>query len=128
MSEQIVLSGTIAVSTGETWEEKCPYNGEVTELVIHFPGGCNALVDVAFGIGTKQITPRVGFIALDGATPHWRYEPTNPVKMNDVIWVKVENTDTVSTYTITAVVTIKITEESVIKDKSMPKLAVLAKA
>jgi len=69
-TEVIQFQQTLAALQGVQLGDFSPITGRIVQVTFHFPPGCNALVDVAFGIrNTKQVCPATGFIALDAATP-----------------------------------------------------------
>jgi len=43
--------------------------GKITQVMFHFPPGCNALVDLRLEKGKQPFYPRQGYLALDNATP-----------------------------------------------------------
>lgn len=104
---QIVLSESVAVLTESTYEIKCPYDGYITDVTFHWPSGCNGLVDVAFGYGSTQLTPRTGYIALSGTTQKWNIREKHFVKTRELLWQKVRNTDAANAHTITVIVTVE---------------------
>jgi len=104
---QIVLSQAVAASTESTYNVKAPFSGLIKDVTIHWPSGCNGLVDVAFGYGSIQLTPRTGYIALSAVTPKWDTDDKHWVKIRELLWLKVRNTDAANSHTITAVVTIE---------------------
>ncbi|MDD5547101.1 MAG: hypothetical protein PHO67_08125 [Candidatus Omnitrophica bacterium] len=83
-----------------------PYPGKVRKILRHWPAGCNALVDVAVGIGNKRILPETGFVALNDATPV--FDNLNiPVAQEENIWVDMQNGDAINPHTITVTVTVE---------------------
>ena len=84
------------------------YNGNITQILRHWPNGCNALVDVAVGYEGESILPNNGYVSLNDVTviTAGLHEPIN--KDNN-IWVEIANADAVHTHTITLTVT--VTEE-----------------
>jgi len=83
-------------------EDTVPFKGYIKEIKIHWPDGCNALVDVRVGRGAEQFCPREGFLALNDATP--QYEFNIPVHEGDDIWVEMINTDGGNPHNITVTV------------------------
>lgn len=105
-TEQIAISQTLEPLTGIRIERQIPIKGTITSVVLHYPEGCNALVDVRVGHGTKQLCPATGVVALDAATP---VIPTSEkVLLNEVLWAVLENADFVNPHTITVMVTIEV--------------------
>ena len=104
-TEQVVISQVLPPMTGIRIERPIPVNGTITSIVLHFPGGCNALVDVSVGHGVKQMCPSTGVIALDAATP---MIPTSErVETSEVLWAVIANGDMVNPHTITVIATIE---------------------
>jgi len=88
---------TVASGKGVILSENSPLTGKVISIIIHFPGGCNSLVEIICYINQLQILPLQGFIALDDDTV------TFPVKRavdgKDKLRVKIENKDTTNSHT-----------------------------
>ena len=95
--EQIPFIYTLAVAgavgSGITLTEKAPFNGYVKEITIDWPGGCNNLVDVMVGHNVGQFCPREGWLALNNATPTYKFEYSINVKEGEAIWVRMQNRD-----------------------------------
>lgn len=100
--EQIPFTFNLAALQGVTLEEPAPFAGYIKEVNIHWPGGCNALVDVMVGHNIKQFCPREGYLALNDVTPTYLFNVE--VKEGDVIWVEIRNTDGVNPHNITVTV------------------------
>jgi hypothetical protein len=77
--------------------------GEVVQVTFHFPAGCNALVDIAFGIGGRQILPTTGVLSLNDATPSFYIK--EKVKRGAVLWVQMANGDAVNPHNVSVVAT-----------------------
>lgn len=75
--------------------------GKIESVIMHFPPGVNALVDVTVLSNGTQIIPDKGFIALDDATV--TFHPDHPVNVGDNITVNVENTDDTNSHTISVI-------------------------
>lgn len=104
-TEQLIIMHTVPALTGVRLEGVIPISGTITSIVPHFPLGCNALVEVALGHGTKQLLPSAGVIALDAATP--MIPVSERVKEQEVLWATLDNTDGVNPHTISLIVTIE---------------------
>lgn len=102
-TEQIVFRETLAALQGVRIEEYAPFTGRITSAMFHFPNGCNALVDVAFGHGSKQILPNTGSLALNNATPVFPISVA--VKESDVLWVTMKNGDAINPHTPSVTIT-----------------------
>jgi len=89
-----------------------PIKGIINSCILHFPPGCNALVECFLNVGTVQILPypttgtgtgNVG-IALDSTTQSFNI--TYAVDKNDPIELRVINHDDTEGHTISAVLMI----------------------
>lgn len=93
-----------AASTSATDRQKCPLTGRITQILLHFPAGCNALVRTKVLHNGLSILPTDDWIALDDTTPIY---PMNwPVNITDYLDVVIENTDAVFAHTLTITITI----------------------
>lgn len=100
--EQIPFAYNLSALEGVTLTEKAPFSGYITQVTIHWPDGCNALVDVRIGHGTKQFCPDDGYLALNDATPTYPFNEW--VSDNEEIWVEMRNTDGGNSHAITATI------------------------
>ena len=73
------------------WKDR-PYTAQITNLIRHWPNGCNGLVGVTVGIGQQQIWPESGVLALNDATIFQEYGGI-PIPPGNQIWVDVQNAD-----------------------------------
>ena len=88
-----------------------PDTGIINSAIIHFPSGCDQLVEVLIYLGTKQILPtpvpgqgaQVG-IALDDTTQS--FDIRHPIERNDPVQVVVLNHDNTYPHTISVIVLI----------------------
>ena len=103
--EQIPFAYNLAALQGVTLEETAPFDGYIKEVTVHWPPGCNALVDVRVGHGTKQFCPREGFLALDDTTVTYPFDIE--VKMGDPIWAEMNNGDSGNPHNITVTVMVE---------------------
>ena len=104
-TDHVRFQQTVPALTGVTLADVVPVTGKVTQITVHFPNGCNALVDVAVKVKNQQILPVSGFIALnDTTTP---FPASTDVKANDDLFVQVNNGDGANPHTITVVVSIE---------------------
>lgn len=102
---QLNFRKSIAALT-ETFEIKRSLEtGAIKEIVVHFPPGCNALVEIKVWHGSTQILPEKGGIALDGATPTFSIE--KPIKLGDSIRVEWVNHDNIYEHTVSIIVNIE---------------------
>lgn len=76
-------------TSGAMLTENAPFPGYIKQVSIHWPAGCNALVDVRVGHGVKQFCPDEGFLALDGFTPTYPFSEW--VDDHEEIWVEMRN-------------------------------------
>lgn len=103
--DEINIRQTVAAATGIRVEEPIPYDCYIVQILRHWPPGCIALVDVAVGLNTRQLFPMDGFVALDSTTPIVR-DLQIRAKINDRLWVQINNTDAVNPHTITVTATL----------------------
>jgi len=82
--------------------EYTPFSGYIKEVSIHWPDGCNHIVDVRVGHGTKQFCPDEGYLALNDVTPTYPFNEW--VNDHEEIWVEMINGDSENTHVITVVV------------------------
>jgi hypothetical protein len=59
---------TVLAATQTVVAADCPVDGLITNITLHFPNGCNALVELSCFVNQEQILPVSGFIALNDAT------------------------------------------------------------
>lgn len=110
---QIDLSKEVPPATGYQWFEnrkKVPFDGMITQITLHFPSGCNGLVEVRIGVdhkdgGLKWICPIEGFIALDNTTQ--TYMISYPVRKGDYICAEIYNYDDTYSHKVGIIITIR---------------------
>lgn len=82
-----------------------PLTGQLTEIKLYFPDGCNEFVLVRAGMRQEQLVPVVGFIAMNDKAP------TFPVRREIVygerLWAEVQNGDALNPHTPTIVFTVR---------------------
>ena len=76
--------------------------GTIKNIIVHFPPGCNALIEIKVFHGSTQILPEKDGIALDDASPTFIIEKA--VKAGDPIRVEWINHDSVYSHTISVIV------------------------
>lgn len=83
---------TVAGATETILFEYSPVSGKVNSITLHFPDGCNQLVEITCYINQEPVLPIVGdFIALNNATKD--FVINRPVRKDDKLRVKIANTD-----------------------------------
>lgn len=103
---QVQFQWVVPALNGVRLQDFSPVTGRITQVTVHFPGGCNALVQIAFGrSGTRQVVPSTGFIALDNATPAFPVD--EPVYENEPLYVIIQNGDAVNPHTPSVIVNIE---------------------
>jgi len=106
--EQIPFSCTLTPAgtptSGAVLTEAAPFSGYIVDATIHWPAGCNALVDVRVGHGVKQFCPNEGFLALDNCTP--KYDFNEWIDANEEVWVEMRNASAFP-HSITVTVTLE---------------------
>jgi len=104
-TEQIQFRQTLAPQQAVRLIDTVPIDGKITSVTVHFPPGCLAAVDIAFGYQTRQIIPFEGFLALDDATPV--FPVSEMVKRYDTIWCVMQNGDPIWPHTPSVIVTME---------------------
>jgi hypothetical protein len=100
--KQFVFKHTVDPLQGITDHERIAMLKTVKTITIHWPDGCDALVDVAVGYSQdKRLLPEEGYLALNNATPTWS---VNKETDSDTLWVEIRNGDSVNSHTISVVV------------------------
>ncbi len=89
--EQLSFSFNLLAGAGVTLAEFAPFSGHIKEVSIHWPDGCDGLLDIRVCHGTVQFCPDEGFLALNEATPTYRFN--EPVVDHEEIWVEMGNAD-----------------------------------
>ena len=102
---QVTFKQTLAALTGDRFFYTCPWNALNTNITMHFPDGCNALVDVAVGHSDKQTYPRTNFIALNDASPV--FIVSELISDKEPIWVEIRNADGGGPHTISVILTLQ---------------------
>lgn len=106
-SEQINIRYDCPASTGVVLRWEIRKDGWLTDGFMHFPPGCNALVQVRMMLETGgrriEVTPiQNQFIALDDA--NYAYPIDIEVKMRDAVVVEINNYDAVNPHQISVIV------------------------
>lgn len=104
-TEQIQFTQTLTPLQGVRLTDSVPIDGKMTSITVHFPPGCVAAVEIAFGYQTRQIIPFEGFLALDAATPV--FPVSELVKRNEELWCVMRNGDPINNHTPAVIVTIQ---------------------
>jgi len=99
---QLNFRKTVQPLTEEYEVKPSPVTGIIKQVTIHFPPGCNSLVEVKVFHGSKQIVPEKGGVALDDATPSFILE--EKVNLGDSIRVDYVNHDDTYDHTISVIV------------------------
>ncbi|MBA7611771.1 hypothetical protein ES703_19000 [subsurface metagenome] len=85
--------------------ELAPFSGYIKQVSPHWPEGCNALVQIRVGHGTKQFCPDEGYLALNDVTPTYPFSEW--VNDQTELWVELINGDSDNTHAITVVLTLQ---------------------
>lgn len=108
VTRQVPFKYTVTALTGIRLEEDCEVSGYIIQVLFHYPDGCNALVDLAFGVEQKWVCPSTPdtYIALNNFTPLWSFpEGVVKVKKGDKLWAQMANGDAVNDHTMSVVAT-----------------------
>ncbi|MHA1812875.1 MAG: hypothetical protein ACTSYX_05500 [Candidatus Thorarchaeota archaeon] len=103
--EQIPFAYDVPALGGVTLVETPPFSGYIRYVTIHWPDGCNALVDVRIGHGSRQFCPNDGYLALNDATPTYQFNEY--VAQDEEIWVEIRNGDAVNSHAVSVTLTIE---------------------
>ncbi|MDP3064638.1 MAG: hypothetical protein Q8O40_15755 [Chloroflexota bacterium] len=109
--ELVRFQRNVAVLTGVVLGDRSPIAGRAFNVQIHWPNGCNGLVNVAVSHGGKQFCPRNGFLALNDALA--TYEVDEALALYEPLEVEIQNTDAVNAHQITVVIFIKMAQTPV---------------
>jgi len=107
-TKEIVLSYAVLPTAVVRISDVSLFDGNIVQVLRHWPNGCNALVDVAVGYESESIMPSSGYVALNDTTIITT-GLKEPIQKNNEIWAELANRDSVNTHTIT--VTVTVTEE-----------------
>lgn len=93
-TRQVPFSETLPPLQGVLMEEPCPLTGEIVEVTMHWPDGCNGLVDLQFGHGEVSLFPskKGEYLALNDATPTYS-NLKELVSKGDRLWAELRNGD-----------------------------------
>lgn len=80
--------------------------GKVTQVMFHFPPGCNGLVEMRLSKDEKPFYPVQGYLALDDATPV-RQNVDIECYEREPFTLEVLNRDAINPHTPTCTVTIR---------------------
>lgn len=104
--QEIPFQQLLAPGQAVRLAQPMPFPGVVFKILRHWPAGCNALVDVAVGVGNRRVLPESGFVALNDATPVFD-GLSIPAGQGEQLWVELANTDALNNHTITVTFTIR---------------------
>ena len=86
--------------------EEAPLTGKITRALIHFPAGCNALVEVEVWHKRKKILPSTRYgVVLDNTTQP--FELDEEINIGDAIEVITKNHDNTYDHTIVVIVEVR---------------------
>ena len=108
VTKQVPFKYAATALTGVRLEETCAVSGYIIQVLFHYPDGCAALVNVAFGVEQNWVCPSTPstYIALNNATPIWSLpEGVVKVKRGDKLWAIIDNGDSINPHTISVVAT-----------------------
>ncbi|MDO9581061.1 MAG: hypothetical protein Q7J06_10940 [Bacteroidales bacterium] len=93
ITREVVLSVTVQPLTGTRVARPSPLTGRITQIVRHWPDGCDSLVDLAVGHKDTWLLPSAtdNYIALNDATPVVTLN--EPIEKNEELWMIVRNGD-----------------------------------
>lgn len=103
-TRQVRFRVLVPPTIGVVLQAPIPLNGRITEVTYHFPPGANQLVQMALRYGATRISPIVGFISLDDATPV--FYVSQPCRTGEDLFLTIQNTDLLIPHTVSCVVTV----------------------
>ena len=106
VTREVNLRASVQPLTGTRVARPSPLTGKIVQLILHWPDGCDALVDVAIGHKDTWILPHEvdTYIALNDATPVLTVD--EPIEKGEMAWMILRNTDGVNPHAISCTVTI----------------------
>ncbi len=106
-TRQVVYSLDLEPLQGVDMEEPCPLTGEIKEVTMAFPEGCNGIVQLQFGHKDIAMFPakKGEYVALNDATPSWR-NLREPVVKGETLWAELRNGDAVNFHKPSCLITI----------------------
>lgn len=107
ITRQVPLRVTAEPLQGVKISDASPLTGRITSVAFHFPDGCNALVEVAFGHKDTWVMPSKvdTFMALNDATPV--FIANEPITKGEELWMVVRNGDEDNDHSISVIPTIR---------------------
>lgn len=97
----IVVEDTLDPATGVEFLEEIERAGTLLSVLLHWPDGCDGLVEITLFHITEQILPRKGtVIALNDTTQEFPLR--RPVDVGDELLLRVENSDGINPHHISA--------------------------
>ena len=107
---QLNFRQTVLPSTGYKQTQSYFRAGKVTQLIFHFPPGCNGLVDMVLLKDEQPFYPLSGTLALDNATPVIYVDADCYAK--EPFTLIVSNRDSANSHSPTCTVSIRFTKPS----------------
>ena len=106
VTREVNLRVSVQPLTGTRVDKPSPLTGKIVQLILHWPDGCDALVDVAIGHKDTWVLPNEidTYIALNDATPVLTVD--EPIEKGEEIWMILRNTDGANVHAISCTVTI----------------------
>ncbi len=106
VTKQVSLRATVPLLQGARVSDVSPLTGTITQIMCHWPDGCNALVEIAFGHKDTWVMPAKvdTFLALDDAT--LVLAASEPIAKGEELWMIVRNGDAALPHTVSVAVTI----------------------
>jgi len=92
---------TVLPATEIALQELSPLTGAITNIELHFPNGCNGLVEIRCYVNQEQILPVTGYIALNDFTRS--YSVNRKITNRDNLRVRISNRDAINPHTISII-------------------------
>ena len=103
--DMIPYSQTVQPETAVRMSEIMPFKAHVLSVTIHWPDGCDGLVDVQVGHGNLQFVPWNLAVSFNNAWPQFRMMEL--VQQTEMLWVDIGNADDTNEHTISVMITIQ---------------------
>jgi len=121
--KQINFRHTVEAATSVELSYEMDRDSRLTEGFMHFPPGCNSLVEMRVLIGSgsakKQVTPiNNDFIALDDATYHFVLE--QKLARKEKVFVEISNYDEDNDHAVSTIISYTTDEEAVTSEEPGP--------
>lgn len=110
MEAELKLGKSVPAGQGTQITHAFRQEGKITQIMFHFPPGCNGLVDMCLYKDGKPFYPVNGFLALNNATPVYYVQAD--YYQNEPMMLEILNHDSVNAHAPTCTVVIRYKKRS----------------